>query len=169
MCSQSQATSQPSLPFFPLFGLQYTPSFRNRFSHLQKLWERYFLRCTGCPLHNTIITLCSQNNLVVKDTNNVKGDYSVFIFFYLKIPQMFNILATCNLGVSTKYFYQFHNTFKIKLKTRFHIDSLFIINPLFIQVVLFYRSKFYLETHACNFYEKWMHGIGTFLHMIACV
>ena len=131
MCSQSQATSQPSLPFFPLFGLQYTPSFRNRFSHLQKLWERYFLRCTGCPLHNTIITLCSQNNLVVKDTNNVKGDYSVFIFFYLNIPQMFNILATCNLGVSTKYFYQFHNTFKIKLKTRFHIDSLCSLSILY--------------------------------------
>ena len=69
----------------------------------------------------TIITLCSQNNLVVKDTNNVKGDYSVFIFFYLKIPQMFSILATCNLGVSTKFFYRFHNTFKMKLKTLFDI------------------------------------------------
>ena len=34
---------------------------------------------------------------MVDHTNNVKRDYLVVVFFYLKIPQMFNILATCNL------------------------------------------------------------------------
>ena len=68
---------------------------------------------------------------MVYHTNNVKRDYLVVVFFYLKIPQMFNILATCNLE------YELTTNFEmVQYQINFHLDFHFHETFLYFKFIM---------------------------------